>query len=254
MPQERLFWEEFFIRRDDLKLVLIPGMDGTGMLFGQLIEHLHDIDAEVIPLPASQDQSYANLTKNILPKLPKSGYILLAESFSGPIAEQILSKEDHNVKAVIFAASFLSQPNTMLLNLAKHLPLHFCTKIPGSTYLIKKFLLDSSATKKQVQEFEKLIDTLPEQLLKYRLKEMGKLGKKRIKSLSRFNIPALYLQPDSDYLVNKNKPIEFKNAFQDLAIKRLSGTHFILQSNPKQSAAFIKEFYNRLTLTPHLIS
>lgn len=46
-----------------MKLILLPGMDGTGMLFEPLLRELRELDTEVVPLPNSGPQDYASLAE-----------------------------------------------------------------------------------------------------------------------------------------------------------------------------------------------
>ena len=72
-----------------MKLVLLPGMDGIGELFSPLIPELNSVDYIVIPFPQTGKQDYHTLTAFIREKLPGQVFILLTESFSGPIAVQL---------------------------------------------------------------------------------------------------------------------------------------------------------------------
>ncbi len=101
-----------------MKLVLLPGMDGTGMLFDRLIALL-PLDCQIIVLPKGADQSYTYLTEYCIGRLPREDFVLLAESFSGPIAARIASDRRPNLKAVIFVATFLQPPSPPLLKLAR---------------------------------------------------------------------------------------------------------------------------------------
>ena len=74
-----------------IKLVLLPGMDGTGIMFEPLRALLPDDYAiQLMSYPAQKKLSYQELTAYVERKLPKNeSFVLLAESFSGPIAYEI---------------------------------------------------------------------------------------------------------------------------------------------------------------------
>jgi pimeloyl-ACP methyl ester carboxylesterase len=85
-----------------MKLVLLPGMDGTGDLFAPFIEALgDDIKVDVVRYPHEGGQSYAEFTARVLPSLPSEPYVLLAESFSGPIALAVAATAPQNLCGLI---------------------------------------------------------------------------------------------------------------------------------------------------------
>lgn len=54
-----------------MKLVLLPGMDGTGILFKQLLANIQGIDVLVLSLPMEGSQDYQSLARKILKSLPE---------------------------------------------------------------------------------------------------------------------------------------------------------------------------------------
>ena len=68
-------------------LVLLPGLDGTGLLFQPLVECLPDaIEPVVVSYPPDQKLGYEELLPLVLERLPAAPFVLLGESFSGPLA------------------------------------------------------------------------------------------------------------------------------------------------------------------------
>jgi hypothetical protein len=70
------------------KLILLPGMDGTGELFKYLQEALLDeFDVKVVRYPTDRNLSYSQLMRFVDSAAPVSEpYVLVAESFSTPLA------------------------------------------------------------------------------------------------------------------------------------------------------------------------
>jgi pimeloyl-[acyl-carrier protein] methyl ester esterase len=69
-------------------LVLLPGMDGTGALRSEFVTALAPaIQSIVVSYPAERALGYIELEAVVRSKLPSDrSYVLLGESFSGPIA------------------------------------------------------------------------------------------------------------------------------------------------------------------------
>ncbi len=226
-----------------MKLVLLPGMDGTGKLFEDFLS-FYDGDHQVIPLPEEGGQSTNELAKYILSHLPSENIILLAESFSGSIVPSLLKKSDSNIKGVIFVASFISCPNPVLVSIARYLPIKLLARIPGAGLFHRFFFLGSSVSTKTLNKFCNVIDSLPTQTLINRLKNMKNLPKRFSFST---DIPCVYLKPTRDKLVPKAKMVQIESVFNNSSHTYIDGPHFILQSKPEEMAAQIRLAVQDLT-------
>jgi pimeloyl-[acyl-carrier protein] methyl ester esterase len=72
-------------RRD--RLLLLPGLDGTGALFDRFLTVLSkDIETRTIRYPDDSAMGYPELVGFVERQLSADKSYLLAESFSGPIA------------------------------------------------------------------------------------------------------------------------------------------------------------------------
>ena len=95
-----------------MKLVLLPGMDGTGILFEPFLESLPEsISPIVVTYPCDMPLSYAELLQVIEAKLPSAEpFIVLGESFSGPLALRIAASCPPGLKGLVLSASFARNP------------------------------------------------------------------------------------------------------------------------------------------------
>jgi pimeloyl-[acyl-carrier protein] methyl ester esterase len=93
-------------------LVLLPSTDGTGALFFALAKALSPYaDLKIIAYPQSGDQSYAALGARILDSLPtERDYVLLGESFGGPLALWLAVHAPKPPQKLILGASFAASP------------------------------------------------------------------------------------------------------------------------------------------------
>ena len=77
--------------KKSLTLVLLPGLDGTGLLFEPLLAALpSSIRTQVVAYPPDQSLSLAEYAALVRKLLPKGDVVLLAESFSGLVALSLL--------------------------------------------------------------------------------------------------------------------------------------------------------------------
>ncbi len=216
------------------KLILLPGMDGTGYLFAPLLSYLSALEYEVIPLPCEGGQDADSLAEYVSDRLPDRSYVLLAESFSGPLAANILHSGDPNLRGIIFVASFLSRPGVVLPELFSHLPIKLLAGLPLSSYAIRAFLLGWGAGPELIALFRKALDSVPGRVLKDRLKQISGLRYDGPVS----DRPTVYIRPGRDHLV-EDKTSEFKRAFPSTRIIDVAGPHFILQACPNECAVHI---------------
>ena len=95
-----------------MQLILLPGMDGTGRLFADFIDAMElRVAPKVIAYPGDRALSYGELTDLVRRALPiDEPYVLLAESFSGPIAIALAAEELPGLAALILVSSFARAP------------------------------------------------------------------------------------------------------------------------------------------------
>lgn len=125
-------------------LVLLPGMDGTGGLFSEFLEALgpglHPI---VVPYPPDQPLDYSQLESIVRSRLPSDQpFVLLAESFSGPIAISIAASAPRGLLGLVLCCSFARSPRpvfSVLRSIVAFLPVW---RLPF-TCLTMRCLVDS---------------------------------------------------------------------------------------------------------------
>ena len=75
-----------------MRLAMLPGLDGTGLLFDPLLAELPvALDPVVVRYPGDPEASLADLVDTAAESLSGGErWILVAESFSGPIAARLI--------------------------------------------------------------------------------------------------------------------------------------------------------------------
>lgn len=220
-----------------MKLVLLPGLDGTGKLFNPLLAALpQNLEAVVIAYPPTQ-LSYTELVSFVVAQLPNEDYVLVGESFSGDIAYQIALTKPEHLKSVIFVASFLSNPRPLAVKFFNWLPNRLLSLEPPKL-IIKFFMLGFHTNKNTIQLFLESLKQVPANVLAFRLREINKLQQ----NTEACDIQAIYIQATNDYLVPPTSAKEFEKLFSHLTIVKVKGPHFILQSRPFECAKIIATF------------
>lgn len=219
-----------------MKVVLLPGLDGTGVLFKPFIEVLpSEIVSLVISYPLNARLSYEELTELVISQLPEEDFILVGESFSGYITYQVALRKPKNLQSVIFVASFLENPRPFLLGLSSWLPTSHILSAPVPNYIVKTFLLGSAADKKMIGLFKQSIKQVSPHVLTYRLNEIAKLPN----SHQFCELKATYIQATDDKLVPARCVESFKKVFKNINVFQIEGSHLVLQVNPLACAEVI---------------
>ena len=226
-----------------MKLVLLPGLDGTGKLFVPLIEALaNSIDVQVITYPLNKEQSYNELIEYVKQNLPKEDFILLAESFSGPIAYQVALSKPNQLKSLILVATFLENPRPFLL---KFIPSSRVLALPIPTILSRMFFLGFSVERKIIELFNETIKTVLPSVIQYRLKEITQLKP----SSQKVKLKTTYIQASNDKLVPSKSLKDWQKVCDDIDVFKVKGEHFILQANPIRCAEVVTEVVRLITST-----
>lgn len=220
-----------------MKLVLLPGMDGTGRLFEPFLRCLGAGESQIIPLPDSGPQDYESLAKTIYLQLPKEPFTLLAESFSGAIAIRLIAMGHEYLKKVVFASSFLSSPGKLRTRFMSQFSLDKFVGLPFASAGIKLFCLGRTASKANIAELLSVVEEVPSDILKFRLREMSNLSNVS----ANFEIPALCLIATKDRLIQGSR-YEFEQTFENIVVQEIDGPHFLLQACPEECASEVRAF------------
>lgn len=93
-----------------IQVLVLPGMDGTGELLTTFGEHLgKKRPVEIISYPCDEPSNYDDLVTFVIARIPQAQFVLVAESFSGPIAIEIAAATSR-VLGVVLASSFARHP------------------------------------------------------------------------------------------------------------------------------------------------
>ena len=215
---------------------MLPGLDGTGELFTPLLEAMpNDIDVQIIRYPINTKLGYEELAEYVMKQLPKEDFILVGESFSGPIAYQIARMNPINLYSVIFVATFLESPSRVLLKLSELIPRKRILSITLPKSICKIFMLGRDAGAEIIVKFQQIMKQVQPEVLDYRLHEIAKLQV----DIKPIKVKATYIMASNDKLVPKRCVNKFRQAFSEIKIVNVVGPHFILQASPVVCAKVI---------------
>lgn len=227
-----------------MKIILLPGLDGTGKLFNQFSSLLPSfLTVDIYTLPINGEQEPRALAESLaLEKLLNEDIFIIAESFSGPIAYELIKYHKGKIKGIILVSSFLSVPHP-LLKLTRWLPLSLFPWHCAPAWAIRLFCVGIDASDDLVQQVLNAINSVPAYIIAARIKALCKLRQPQDK----IDIPCLYLQPSADRLIPKWHAEMIRALFHNFTMRVIPGPHFLLQANPKECVESVMEFVGSIT-------
>ena len=224
-----------------MKLVLIPGLDGTGDLFEPLLSEMRRVDCQVIAYPPDQEMDYAAHEAYVRERLPVDDHFLLAESFSGPVGISIAASPPPHLRGLILCASFASNPLPAFGPLRKVFSALPAVKIPPA--LFAPFLYGGYGTRELRRLHARAMAKVPATTLRARVAAI--LSVDYSHKLRTVELPMLYLQAARDRLVPRSALTRIQRIRQDIEVIQIDGPHFLLQTRPKACAEHLVEFLRR---------
>jgi|AMFO01.1.fsa_nt_gi hypothetical protein len=229
-----------------LPLVLLPGLDGTGRLFGPLLRAVEERRiAHVVSYSPRAVVGYAGLLPALSRARPARGpWAVVAESFSGPLALRLARLRPAGLVAVVLVASFVRSPRRVPA-WAAALAGPPVLSLPPSRRLVRRYLAGDDAAPVLVDQVVGAIRSVRATVLAWRLREVLVLD--AADDLRRCPVPVLFVAGRSDRLVPDASVDALVQVRPDLAIERLQAPHLVLQRRPASALALIDGFLSGLT-------
>jgi pimeloyl-ACP methyl ester carboxylesterase len=227
------------------KLVVLPGMDGTGLLLNPFIESLgRRVDAQLFDYPTHVIQSYEEIISNVEAVLPSAGedFAILAESFAGPIALWLAQKDIPGLRGLILVVTFAATPRHLLLQLTRVLPMERLLGLPIPCAFARRLMLGIKPPSGTLDRLCGVMHMVSPMVLASRLDEMRRLRLPQ----KVIDLPALYLQATKDYLLPDNAVDDIKTLVPRIEIRRVEGPHLVLDTQPKKCAGLVAGFLDSL--------
>lgn len=225
-------------------LVMLPGLGGTGALFAPLLSELRDaLETTVLAYPAQAPLNYEQLAELVRERLPGSKpFVLLAESFSGPIAISIAAEPPRNLVGIVLSCTFAKFPDGVLRSLGRALPYMPLTR--PQARLIAPLLMGRWRTPELTSTLSAALATVDAAVLRSRA--LAALTIDVMPKVSRLALPTLYLEADSDRIVPRAAGDALLQRNSRIIRITLPAPHFLLQCKPKAAADEILQFLTGL--------
>jgi len=233
-----------------LKLVLLPGMDGTGELFTDFVDALPKLfETVVVRYPSDRFLPYSELAGLVRKSCPASEpFVLLAESYSTPLAVQYAAANPTNLAALVLCAGFAASPVGGWRRVLASLIAPIMLRIPLRKSAAEFWLIGQDAPSYLLTAVQVAISSLKPNVLAARVREV--ITCEVLAELERITVPILYIQAKQDRLVSASCVEEIRRIKPQVRVARLDGPHLLLQREPQKSAELVSEFLLGLDLSP----
>jgi len=225
-----------------LKLVLLPGMDGTGGLFSEFSAALSgEFEITTVRYPTERCLSYSELEGFVRAACSTTGpFVLLAESFSTPLAIQYAASNPVNLEGLVLCAGFTTSPARGWRRLVGWLLSPLVFRIPLPNLAAKLWLVGPDAPPSLLSAVRSAVSSVHSKVLAARLRTV--LGCDVRAELGRVAAPVLYIQAQQDRLVSPACLEELRRIKPQMAVAVLEGPHLLLQREPRRVAEVVAGF------------
>ena len=227
-----------------MRLVLLPGLDGTGVLFRPFVRSLPPrIDPRVIALPAGEPLGYPELVRYVTPLLPQSGpYVLLGESFSGPLALFLAASGVPGLQGVILCASFIRNP-TFLPAWFRFLAGSWLFRLTPA-FVQAKALLGGYSSPELRQLLAEAHGAVSPSVMSRRVRSL--LTVDATAALAAVRVPIGYLQGTLDHVVPASNLRGLWAVRPDVRVYAVAAPHLLLQVQPAAAAEAVTSFVDAI--------
>jgi pimeloyl-[acyl-carrier protein] methyl ester esterase len=227
-----------------VRLLLLPGMDGTGRLFAPLLRMLPPaLPAQVVSYPPREPLGYAGL----LPLVEAAGaeggeFVVVGESFSGPLALMLAARCPPGLRGVVLCASFVRCPLPLPEWWLEVLPPWLFRFRPQR--LISWVLLGRHRRGELARLLGEALCSVSGEAMAARARAV--VGVDARAELRACPVPVLYLRAREDRVVRVGCWRTVRMERPDAEMVEMSGPHLLLQAVPSQAAAVIVSFCERV--------
>jgi pimeloyl-ACP methyl ester carboxylesterase len=228
------------------RIVLLPGMDGTGLLFRDLSAALgRTFEVSVVSYPPDTVVPYPDLMPHLADAVGSGGpCVVVAESFSGPLALLHASRRPSNLAGLVLSTTFARLPMPAVLRAlvrgaAGCLPL---TRPPRT---MVRALLTGKACRAEIPgSVRAALGRVAPGVMASRLRQMTTVDV--LESVSKVPVPLLYLAGSRDRLLGLRGWEQIRPRARAASCVTIEGPHLLLQVRTQDAAAAIEGFVRGL--------
>ena len=224
-----------------MKIVLLPGLDGTGVLFRPFVRHLpQNLAPVVVSYPHDRELGYSELMPIVLQNLPRDeAFVLLGESFSGPLALMLAATRPAGLRAVVLCATFVRNPTWVRYPWLAYLVHPMAFRLYPQ-FSATKALLGGYSTSELRALTREAIGAVRPEVLAHRVRSVMRVNV--ADELMNCPVPILYLRGSRDLVVPGRNLREIQALLPNIRVSTMEAPHMVLQTQPAACARAIADF------------
>ena len=220
-------------------------MDGTGALFSEFIAMLPaTFEAMAVSYSTKRYLPYEELENIVRAACPIcEPFVLMAESFSTPLALRYAATNPTNLAGLVLCAGFATSPVRGWRRFLGSLLAPLMFRIPLPNLAARLWLVGPDAPTSLLGAVRDAISSVQPWVLAARLRAV--LASDVRGAVAQIGVPILYLQAKQDRLVSASCLEVIQRSKPDVAVAVLDGPHLLLQKHPLKAAEVVMEFVSR---------
>ncbi|TYT26472.1 lysophospholipase [Luteimonas viscosa] len=222
-------------------LVVLPGLDGTATLHAEFVASVGPAfeSVTVVPYPPDEALGYVALEALVRAQLPAATpFVLLGESFSGPVALSIAADPPPNLVGLVLSTTFAKSPTPLLSPFAALTSIAPVRAVPVS--LLSWLLFGRWATPQLEASLRSALLAVSPAVLRFRAAAAMRANVSA--SLGSIAVPVLYLRSSHDRLLSPAAGRHILSEVPQCTTVDIAGPHLLLQTAPKDCARAVGAF------------
>ncbi len=225
-----------------MTLVMLPGLDGTGKLFQDFIGRLgEEVSARIIGYPLGQALGYEELIGLVERQLPNEPYLLLAESFSGPIGIALAARAGPALRGLILCGTFAANPFPRLAWAGLLVPLLPIKSLPR--WLRSLIMWGSGSPRRAPRSADRAMAPVARHVITHRIRAVLRVDVRE--RLRQIRVPVLVLSAQGDRIVRSQATATLLAQLPTAHHVPIAGPHLLLQARSAECARTVLEFVAR---------
>jgi pimeloyl-ACP methyl ester carboxylesterase len=226
-------------KSDVTEVVILPGLDGTSRLLEGFCSCLrtHGVPARAVAYPLDKTLSYVELEQIVRAQLPAKSFVLVGESFSGPLAIRIAADPPPELLGLVLSTTFAHSPVPALAPLTSLI--RFAPARPPIA-LLSWWLLGRWSTSSLRAELGQALRSVAPSVLRARAMTALRADVSAL-ALS-VQVPTLQLVAAQDRLLASSASRALAAALPRCRTVTFPGPHLLLQASPNSCAQEVAAF------------
>jgi pimeloyl-ACP methyl ester carboxylesterase len=222
-----------------VKYLLLPGLDGTGKLFEPFVAQAPlGASCSVVSYPADRELAYPECAELVMANsIPKEPFVIIAESYSGPVAVLVASARPSALAGVVLCNTFVFRAAWRGFS---YLPWAFLFRLPLTQFSVGLHLTGFKHASRLVDSIRAANGPVLPGVRASRLRSALNVDVRN--QLAGLSVPVAYLRGIHDRLVFSGCVRQVVSARPITTVARIPGPHLLLQVEPQRSWQEVSSF------------